>query len=82
MGRFYHGDIHGKFMFAVQASDDPKFFIPSWSGFNEEDGLIEFLFKFDDLPNIKLGLATWVSLDDLEKSLMSSSTRLTATTMK
>ena len=58
MGRFYHGDIEGKFMFAVQASDDPKFFIPSWSGFNEEDGLIEFLFKFDDLPNIKLGLAT------------------------
>ena len=58
MGRFYHGDIHGKFMFAVQPSDDPKFFIPSWSGFNEEDGLIEFLFKFDDLPNIKLGLAT------------------------
>ena len=26
MGRYYHGDIEGKFWFGVQPSDDPKFF--------------------------------------------------------
>jgi hypothetical protein len=31
MGRYYHGDIEGKFWFAVQSSDDGEFFgaIPS-----------------------------------------------------
>jgi hypothetical protein len=26
MGRYYHGDIEGKFMFGVQSSDDADFF--------------------------------------------------------
>ncbi len=26
MGRYYNGDIEGKFMFAVQSSDDADFF--------------------------------------------------------
>ena len=26
MGRYYHGDIEGKFWFGIQPSDDPEFF--------------------------------------------------------
>lgn len=26
MGRYYHGDVEGKFWFAIQSSDDPEFF--------------------------------------------------------
>ena len=29
MGRYYQGDIEGKFWFAVQSSADPEFFSPS-----------------------------------------------------
>mgnify|MGYP003110363527 FL=1 len=58
MGRFYHGDIEGKFWFAVQSSADPEFFSPSHiDELDEEDcGMILWEFEKEDLPNIKKGI--------------------------
>ena len=45
MGRFYEGDINGKFWFAVQSSDDGEFFGAMEDGSEdniEETGLIEY----------------------------------------
>ena len=40
MGRYYQGDIEGKFWFAVQSSADPEFFSPSHiDELSEEDKL-------------------------------------------
>ena len=44
MGRYYQGDIEGKFWFAVQSSADPEFFEPScFIELDEEDcGMIRW----------------------------------------
>ena len=53
MGRYYHGDIEGKFMFAVQSSDDADFF--GVVGQPPETHL-EYSYREEDLPKIKKGL--------------------------
>lgn len=60
MGRYYSGDIEGKFWFAVQDSDDAEFF----GGTNEEeldeetDDLIGIYYNFyeSDKERIKMGI--------------------------
>ena len=54
MGRYYSGDIDGKFAFAVQASDDASFF----GGQESEPNYINYYFDNEDLPDIEEGLAT------------------------
>jgi hypothetical protein len=52
MGRYYNGDIDGKFWFGVQASDDADFF--GVSGY--EPNYLEYNFEEDDLPAVEEGL--------------------------
>ena len=52
MGRYYSGDIEGKFWFAVQSSDDANFFGVEGC----EPNYIEYYFDEDDLPKIKAGI--------------------------
>ena len=54
MGRYYSGDIEGKFWFGVQASDDASFF----GGNNCEPNHINYEFDENDLPDVKKGLKT------------------------
>lgn len=56
MGRYYSGDIEGKFWFAVQSSDDADFF----GGDRSEPNYINYYFSEDDLPTIKKGVADCV----------------------
>lgn len=53
MGRYYFGDIEGKFWFAVQSSDDASFF----GGTESEPNYINYYFGKDDLSDIKKGIA-------------------------
>ena len=53
MGRYYDGDIEGKFWFAVQSSDDADFF-----GVEGRSGFLYYHFDQDDLPKIKKGVET------------------------
>ena len=52
MGRYYSGDIEGKFWFGVQASDDAGFF----GGDELEPNYISYYFGEEHLPDIKEGL--------------------------
>lgn len=52
MGRYYSGDIEGKFWLGVQASDDASFF----GGNVNEPNYINYFFDKDDLDKIKKGL--------------------------
>ena len=52
MGRYYSGDIEGKFWFGVQSSHDPEFF----GGHAFEPGHVEYYFEKADLPAIIEGL--------------------------
>jgi len=52
MGRYYSGDIQGKFWFAVQSSDDASFF----GGKVQEPNHIDYYFETDHIPEIKVGL--------------------------
>jgi hypothetical protein len=52
MGRYYSGDIEGKFWFAVQSSDDAGFF----GGEHYEPNYVNYEFYKDDLPSIKAGI--------------------------
>lgn len=49
MGRYYHGDIEGKFWFAVQSSDDGEYF-----GMRESQNYIEYY--SDDLETAEEGV--------------------------
>ena len=60
MGRYYSGDIEGKFWFGVQSSDDASFF-----GGNEDEVVEEgfddpselaYSFSAEDLPTINEGI--------------------------
>src|SRR3989304_4034694 len=52
MGRYYTGDINGKFAFAIQSSDDADFF----GQIGSQPNYLEYYFQAEDLPNIKAGL--------------------------
>ena len=52
MGRYYSGDIEGKFWFGVQSSDDASFF----GGTESEPNWINYYFDKDDLSDIKKGI--------------------------
>ena len=53
MGRYYRGDIEGKFWFGVQDSQDASFF----GGESSEGGEIEFSFDMEnDLATVKEGI--------------------------
>ncbi|MEB3215569.1 MAG: hypothetical protein VKN72_04800 [Nostocales cyanobacterium 94392] len=66
MGRYYSGDIEGKFWFGIQSSDDASFF----GGQETEPQVLNYYFDIDDLPKIKKGIAT------CEKKLGSNKKRL------
>ena len=51
MGRYYSGDIDGKFWFGVQASDDADFF-----GVIGSPSYIEYYFDLEDKDEVKSGL--------------------------
>jgi len=51
MGRYYDGDINGKFWFAVQDSDDAEFF-----GVEGTQNYLNFYFTQEDLPGINKGI--------------------------
>jgi len=55
MGRYYSGDIEGKFWFAIQSSDDADFF-GAEGEVNEEDGEISYFFVKEDMDGINDGL--------------------------
>lgn len=52
MGRYYTGDIEGKFWFAVQSSDDADFFGVE----GNEPSEIEYCYEEDNLPDVKEGV--------------------------
>ena len=52
MGRYYTGDIEGKFWFAVQSSDDANFFgVEGW-----EPSILKYEFDKSNLPDIEEGI--------------------------
>jgi hypothetical protein len=51
MGRYYHGDIEGKFMFGVQSSNDADFF-----GVEGHATYLSYGFDADDLPKVEEGI--------------------------
>ena len=53
MGRYYSGDIEGKFWFAVQSSDAADRF----GVIGEEPPYIEYFFSKEDLPGVQEELA-------------------------
>ena len=52
MGRYYTGDIEGKFWFGVQSSDDASFF----GGEESEPNHINYYFDESHLPEIESGI--------------------------
>jgi hypothetical protein len=54
MGRYYTGDIDGKFWFGVQQSDDASFFGVEPG----EPAEVEYCFQKEDLPNVRQGIET------------------------
>ena len=52
MGRYYYGDVEGKFWFAVQPSNAADRF----GVIGREPNYLEYYFQTDDLPNIEQGL--------------------------
>ena len=55
MGRYYNGDIEGKFYFAIQSSMDAEHF----GGKHHLTGIEEVCFEFceEDLQDIKIGIS-------------------------
>ena len=51
MGRYYDGDIHGKFWFAVQSSDDADFF-----GVQGEPRFLSYYFDEDHRKEVHRGI--------------------------
>jgi len=54
MGRYYSGDIEGKFWFGVQSSDDASFF----GGEESEPNHLTYWFDEGHLKEIEAGLAS------------------------
>lgn len=64
MGRYYSGDIEGKFWFAVQSSDDASFFGGSDEEREDDDGNVfelEYFFQSGDLDDINHGIEECIS---------------------
>ena len=58
MGRYYHGDIEGKFWFGVQSSNAPRDFSPDGE-YDDEDGNYTYWgFSKDTLPDVEKHLGT------------------------
>ena len=57
MGRYYQGDIEGKFWFAIQSSEDANFL-----GCLGEPRFLSYGFQTDDLPTIEKGLKECVEV--------------------
>lgn len=57
MGRYYSGDIEGKFWFGVQNSDDASFF----GGEQSEPNTINFYFTEDDKEDVDNGIKKCIS---------------------
>lgn len=51
MGRYYSGDIEGKFWFAVQSSDDADFF-----GVEGQPNYLNYYFDEDNLADVEEGI--------------------------
>jgi len=51
MGRYYTGDIEGKFMFGVQSSDDANFF-----GAEGHASYLNYYYSKEDLPKVEEGV--------------------------
>jgi hypothetical protein len=58
MGRYYNGDIKGKFWFDVQDSDDASFF----GGEKSEPKSIHYYFDKNDLPSIEQGIKSCLKI--------------------
>ncbi len=66
MGRYYEGDIEGKFWFAVQESNDADFFGVT----GEQPNYLTYFYSTYDLDNIKEGIETCKTvLGDWKKKL-------------
>ena len=66
MGRYYNGDIEGKFWLGVQASHDADFF--GVSGY--QPNYLEYEFEEENLPDVKKGIAFCEKeLGDYEKKI-------------
>ena len=66
MGRYYEGDIEGKFWFGIQSSDDADFF--GSTGFQPD--YLEYYFDEKDLPKIQSGLDECCQRLDWRKGLL------------
>ena len=51
MGRYYHGDIEGKFMFGIQSSSDADFF-----GVEGQASYLNYYYSKEDLPKVEEGV--------------------------
>jgi len=51
MGRYYHGDIDGKFMVGRQSSDDADFF-----GVEGDVRFLNYSYQEEDLPKVEKGI--------------------------
>jgi hypothetical protein len=64
MGRYYQGDIEGKFWFGVQSSDDANHFGGSEIELQDEDTEdvyeLEYFFTKEDLESINEGIETCI----------------------
>jgi hypothetical protein len=74
MGRYYDGDIEGKFWFAVQSSDDAAFFGGNDEEVEDEDTkhvyAIQYFFDKEDMESIDDGLKTCrVKMEPHQESL-------------
>ncbi len=58
MGRYYRGDIEGKFWFAVQSSVAPKDFSPDGEHDDEDGNYTYWGFSKDTLPDVEKHLGT------------------------
>jgi len=54
MGRYYSGDIKGKFWYGVQSSDDANFFGVT----GDEPNYLEYCFEQEDLEEVENGIKT------------------------
>lgn len=57
MGRYYSGDIEGKFWFAVQSSDDASFF----GGEESEPQVINYEFEQEHKKEVEKGIAECIN---------------------
>ena len=58
MGRYYRGDIEGKFWFGVQSSVAPRDFSPDGEHDDEDGNYTYWGFSKDTLPNVEKHLGT------------------------